>query len=147
MGRRTGGIALLALAALMLAGFMRSSASLSALPTLAALLITVVLPGVAGIALLRGSFSGNRGRLADLRQRTIEAEILRMAATEGGRLTAVEVAAALALPPEGAKEALDSLVERDLADIGVSDDGVIVYLFHDSKHLGGKGAVRGLLDG
>jgi hypothetical protein len=144
MNRRTGGIALLALAGLMLFGFLRSSASLGAPATLMALLIVVVLPAGAGIALLRTG--PNRARLEVLRQQTIEAEVLRMAAKEGGKLTAVEVASALALPQESAKQTLDSLVERDLADIGVSDEGVVVYLFHDSKHLGSKQSTKGLLD-
>jgi hypothetical protein len=144
MNRRTGGIALLALAGFMLLGFLRSSAGLGSPSTIAALLIVVVLPAVAGFTLLRGG--PNRARLAELRERTIEAEVLRMAAQQGGRLTAVEVAAALALPPEAAKQTLDSLVERDLADIGVSDEGVVVYLFHDSKHLGSKHSTKGLLD-
>jgi hypothetical protein len=144
MNRRTGGIALLALAALMFFGFLRSSAPLGSPATLAALLIVVALPAAGGAMLLRSG--PNRARLERLRQQTIEAEVLRMAAQEGGRLTAVEVAATLALPPEAAKQALDSLVERDLADIGVSDEGVVVYMFHDSKHLGGKGSVKGILD-
>jgi hypothetical protein len=144
MNRRTGGIALLALAGFMLLGFLRSSAGLGSPSTIAALLIVVVLPAVAGFTLLRGG--PNRARLAELRERTIEAEVLRMAAQQGGRLTAVEVAAALALPPESAKQTLDSLVERDLADIGVSDEGVVVYVLHDYKHLGSKHTTKGLLD-
>jgi len=144
MNRRTGGIALLALAGLMLFGFLRSSASMAAPATLLALLIVVVLPAVGGFMLLRQG--PNRARLDMLRQQTIEAEVLRMAAQEKGRLTALEVATALALPQESAKATLDSLVERDLADIGVSDEGVVVYLFHDAKHLGGKGSVKGILD-
>ena len=146
MNSRTGGIALLALAALMLLGFLRSSASIAAPATLVALLITVVVPAVGGIALLRGGFGSNSARMAQLRQQTIEAEILRMAMREGGRLTAVEVATTLALPTETAKETLDALVARDVADIAVSDEGVIVYTFHDAKHVSGKKDARGLLD-
>jgi hypothetical protein len=146
--RRIGGITLLVLAALMLLGFMKSSASIASAKTLVALLITVGIPGGAGLALL-GAFGGpaRARRLEELRQRTIEAEILRMATAEKGRLTAVEVATALALSPETAKATLDAMVERDVADIAVSDDGVIVYTFHDAGHLGGKGEARGLLDG
>src|SRR5438046_1018231 len=102
MNRRTAGIALLALAGFMLLGFLKSSAALTSPAVLAALLIVVVVPAGAGFALLRGN--PNRARLAELRERTIEAEVLRMAAQQGGRLTAVEVAAALALPPESAKQ-------------------------------------------
>ena len=138
--KRFGGYALVVVAALMFYGFMRSpSASIASPKTIVALLFTVVLPGAAGIALL-GGFSGRARtqRMAQLRQQTIEAEILRLAMKEHGRLTAVEVATALALPSETAKEALDALVTRDVADIAVSDDGVIVYTFHDAGHVAGK---------
>ena len=145
---RISGIALLVLSALMLVGFAKSGASIGAPKTLVALLITVALPAVGGVALLRGWLgNGNRSRrLEQLRQQTIEAEILRLAVKEGGRLTAMEVATALALPQEAVKETLDALVVRDVADLAVSDAGVIVYTFHDAKHIGGKDSARGVLD-
>jgi hypothetical protein len=132
----------------MLIGFARSGAPLGSPKTIFALLITVALPAVGGIALLRGGLgSGNRGRrLEQLRQQTIEAEILRLAVKEGGRLTVMEVATALALPQEAVKETLDALVTRDVADMAVTDAGVIVYTFHDAKHIGGKDSARGVLD-
>lgn len=144
-----GGIALLALAALMLAGFFRTGASIASPSAIGALLITVALPAAAGFALLRGfaTFGGRRSdRLQRLRQQTIDAEILRMAMQQGGRLTAIEVATALALRPESAKEYLDALVSRDVADLEITDEGVLVYTFHDAKHVGGKHSSRGLLD-
>lgn len=146
MGRRGGGIALLVLAALMLIGFMRSNASLAAPATVVALLLVVVAPLAGGLALLRGKGIARTRRLEQLRQQTIDAEILRMAVAEGGRLTAVEVATALALTPEAAKETLDALVARDVADIAVTERGVIVYTFHDATYLGGKGDAKGVLD-
>src|SRR3954469_9548369 len=91
MNRRTGGIALLVLAGFMLVGFLKAGAPIGSLSVVAALLIVVGIPAAAGIALLRAG--PNRARLETLRQQTIEAEVLRMAAAEGGRLTAVEVAA------------------------------------------------------
>ena len=147
MGRFSG-IVLLALSGLMVYGFARSGAPLASPKTIIALLITVALPAAGGIALLRGGLGGgNRARrLEQLRQQTIEAEILRLAVKEGGRLTAMEVATALALPQEAVKETLDALVTRDVADIAVSDAGVIVYTFHDAKHIGSKDSARGVLD-
>jgi hypothetical protein len=132
----------------MLWGFMRSGASLASPTTIVALLITVVVPAGGGIGLLRGGFGGGRrsARMDQLRQQTIDAEILRLAVKEGGRLTAVEVATALALTPETAKTALDSLVTREVADLAVSDAGVLVYTFHDAKHIGGKDTARGVLE-
>lgn len=146
MNRTTGGIALLILAALMFLGFVRSDASLSAPATIVALLITAVAPAVGGIALLRGGGTARARRLDQLRQQSIDAEILRLAVAEGGMLTAVEVATALTLTPEAAKEKLDALVGRDVADIAVTERGVVVYTFHDAKHIGGKGNAKGVLD-
>ncbi|MDF2773288.1 MAG: hypothetical protein K0S86_2783 [Geminicoccaceae bacterium] len=148
-GRTVGGAALLALAAFMLLGFLRSDASLTSPAAIAALLITAALPAAGGIALLRGGlrFGGRRAaRVEELRKKTIEAEILRLAVQRGGKLTAVEVATALALAPESAKATLDSLAEREIADLEITDRGLIVYSFHDAKHLGGKHSSRGILD-
>ena len=145
MGRKTG-VGLLVLAALMAMGFVRSTASILAPATLVAFLIPVVLPAIGGATLLWGGGRRRADRMQTLRQRTIEAEILRLATKEGGRLTAGDVAIALALSPEEAKETLDALMTRDLADIAVSDDGVLVYLFHESGKLGSKASARGILD-
>ena len=148
-GRTIGGTALLAIAAFMLFGFLRSGASITSPAAIAALLITVALPAAGGVALLRGlmTLGGRRpARIAQLRRQTIEAEILRLAMQQGGRLTVVEVATTLALAPEAAKEALDSLAEREVADLEITDAGVIVYGCHDAKHVGGKHSARGILD-
>lgn len=148
MGRKIGGAALLLLSALMLLGFARSGASLASPTALFALLITVALPAAAGVALLRGALGGNsQGRMQQLRRQTIDAEILRLAMRQQGRLTAVEVASALALPGDEAKNALDLLVTREVADLEVTDDGVLVYTFHDARYLDGTSGAKGLLDG
>ena len=146
MNRTTGGIALLVVAGLMFLGFMRSNASITAPATIVALLLTTVAPAIGGVALIRGTGTGRSRRLDQLRDQTIDAEILRLAVREGGTLTAVEVATALTLTPEVAKEKLDALVGRDVADIAVTERGVVVYTFHDAKHLGGKSDAKGVLD-
>ena len=147
MGRVVGGAALLLLSLLMLWGFLRSSASLAAPATLAALVITVVLPAAGGVMLLRG---GRRrdARVEGLRQKALEAEILRMATRHGGRLTAVEVATELAMTPEGAKETLDGMMTRGIADLAITAGGMIVYTFDDARQLGGgqKQSARGILE-
>jgi hypothetical protein len=38
------------------------------------------------------------------------------------------------------------MVERDIADIEITDDGVIVYTFDAAKRLGAKDTSRGILD-
>jgi hypothetical protein len=149
VARLVGSGLLMLLSLLMLIGFLGSDAAIGAPATVAALLITVVLPAAAGVALASGHFRG-RGRLArrreELRQQTIESEILRLAEQHGGRLTAVEVASDMAISPEAAKEALDSLALRELAELEITDSGVLVYAFHDVRHLREKSQARGVLD-
>ncbi len=147
MGRKVGGAVLLFIAALMLLGFFRSSASLLSPTALFAVLLTVGLPAIAGVTLLRSSLRGSpRARMEALRQQTIEAEILKLAMAHQGRLTAVEVEGALALPPGEAKASLDSLVQREVADLEVTDEGVLVYTFHDARYFNGDSGAKGLLD-
>ena len=149
MRRTLGGVLLLLVAAFMLLGFVRSDLSFGSFNAMAAVLISVVLPAIAGVVLLRRANRMERrggARVEQLRQATIESEILRLAMLQGGRLTAVEVASTLALQPEEAKTSLDSLVTREIADLDITDAGVLVYTFHDARHVGGKNSARGLLD-
>ena len=144
--RRLIGTGLLALAALMLVGFLRSDLRLAALATIGALLVAVVLPAVAGIALIRGIGAAAQARRDSLRQQTIEAEVMKLAIQQKGKLTTLEVATALALQQDETKRALDAMVEREIADIEITDDGVIVYTFDAAKRLGAKDTSRGILD-
>jgi len=141
------GWALVLLAAFMFVGYL--GADVSGPAAIAALVITVILPAAGGAALLTGRI-GSRGRLGarrdELRRQTLEAELLRLARRHAGRLTIVEVVGELAVPPEEAKDALDALAVRGLADFEVTDSGVIVYVFHDVQHLGDKHRSRGLLE-
>src|SRR5262245_37694303 len=115
----------------MLLGFFRSSATLASPAAIVALLVTVGIPAAGGVFLLRGR-RADSARVARLRRETIEAEVLRLAVARAGRLTSVEVATELAMTPEEAKATLDGLVEREVADLAVSDAGVLVYTFHDA---------------
>jgi len=149
MSRLAVSALLMLLSLFMLVGFIRSDASLTAPATIAALLITVVLPAAGGVALIAGQMRG-RGRLArrkdELKRQTVESEILRLAERHSGRLTAVEVASDMAISPEAAKDALDSLAEREVADIEITNSGLIVYAFRDVRHLGEKAHAKGVLD-
>jgi hypothetical protein len=131
---------------MMFLGFLRARLPLVAPATIGALLVAVVLPIAGGIALLRGMGAGDVARRARLRQQTIEAEVMKLAIQQRGKLTALEVATALALPEDETKVALDSMVERELADIEITDEGVIVYTFQSAKQLGSKDTSRGILD-
>ncbi|HEX2091122.1 MAG TPA: hypothetical protein VHG28_01925 [Longimicrobiaceae bacterium] len=149
MSSLLGAVGLLLLSLFMLLGFLRSGADVGAPATLAALLVTVALPAAGGAALLVRHF-GRGKRLSERRERlrlqTMESEVLRLAGRHGGRLALVEVVAEMAVTPETAKEVLDSLVSRELADLEVTESGVLVYSFHDVRHLGEKPHARGILD-
>lgn len=120
---------LAAVALLMLLGFFMAEMPSSA-ATMIAGLLAVVLPA-AGAGLLAQSaiahHSGHSGRKALLRRQRLDTEILRVAAEQGGRLTALEVASQLGISPEEAKRALDDLLLRQDADPELTDAGIIVY--------------------
>jgi hypothetical protein len=149
VGRVAGGVALLLLSLFMLLGFVRSDAALGTPATIAALLITVGLPAAGGILLMNPRLIRGKqlaARREQLRQQTFESEILRLAAQRGGRLTVVELMTEFAIPQEQANALLESLVVRELADIEITDSGVVVYAFHDVRHLGDKPRAKGILD-
>ena len=147
MGRKIGGAVLLLIAALMMLGFARKGLSLTDPTAFFAVLLTVGLPAIGGITLLRGSLGRNsKTRMNQLRQQTIEAEILKLAAQHRGRLTAVEVTTTLGLSGEDAKASLDEMVRREAADLEVTDDGVLVYTFQNVGYIEGTRNPQGLLD-
>ena len=149
MGRIAGGVALLLLSLFMLLGFVRSDAALSAPATIGALLITVGLPAIGGILLMNPRLMRGKQlatRREQLRQQTFESEILRLAAQRDGRLTVVELMTEFAIPQDQANALLESLVVRELAEIEITDSGVVVYAFHDVRHLGDKPRAKGILD-
>lgn len=144
-----GGI-LVAFSLLMLLGFVRSGMSIGAPATLFALLLTVGAPGVGGGYLIAKHLNRDKqlaGRRESLRQRTLEAEVLRLAAARGGKLTMVEVVSELAVSPDEAKATLDAFTVNGIADVEVTDSGVLVFSFHDIRHIDEKEQSRGLLDG
>lgn len=149
MKRLFGAGLLAALALFMLLGYLGSDVAKGTAVAYVTLALMVGLPALFSGLLVRGHVRdrvGRDDRREELRQRTVESEILKLAIANKGRLTAVEVAAQLALTPEGALAALDRLALRGQAEYEVTDDGVIVYSFHDIRFLGGKDSARGVLD-
>ncbi len=133
----------------MVVGFLRSGADPLALRTLFALFIAAGLPAAGGGLLLAHHFGIGRRiehRREELRRDTLEAEVLKMAGRHGGRLTAVEVAGELAVPTTTAEELLNELMAREMAEIEITDSGLLVYTFHDVRHLSEKETARGLLE-
>ena len=149
MGRILGGSTLLLLAAFMAIGFMRADIDRSAFTTIIAVLVVVVLPAVAGgVLLLRPGASRRRNaaRLEALRQQTLEAEVLRLAARRGAKLTVLEVATELAVGTDAAEAALGALATRGVAEIEVTESGMLVYAFRDISLLSEKARAKGVLD-
>jgi len=149
VSRFIGAGVLFSIALFMLLGVTRSSVPLSTPAGMAALLLTVVLPAGAGAALVMGHFR-SRGRLvgrkAQLRQQTLEAEIIGAAERHGGKLTVVEVVRDLAVTPDDAEAALNALHTRDLAEIEMTESGMLVYAFRDVQQLKDKASARGIFD-
>jgi hypothetical protein len=139
--------ALYALALFLLVGFLGSDAPFTA-ATLVALLLGVGLPaGVATRMLLNKDDQQRRlQKQTELRFRTVEAEVLRIAKAHNGKLTIVEIVSELAITPEEAQAAVDSLVRQEVGDIEVTESGVLVYVFHDIKHLKEKHSARNILE-
>jgi hypothetical protein len=66
--------------------------------------------------------------------------VLRLAEKEQGRVTVLEVAGRCDLTVDQAKALLDGLVLRKIAQLHVSETGVLVYVF--SRLLPGAGRAR-----
>lgn len=148
MGKLLGGGALIAVALFMLLGFFNSGPK-SAGAAIATLLLVVGLPAAAGAALIRWHFQTTRGfaqRKDELRRQTQESEILQFARDQQGKLTVVEVATHLALPAPAVEAILAGMHERGMADIEITDAGLIVYTFPDIQKLSGKAASRDILN-
>jgi hypothetical protein len=149
VGRFIGAGVLFLIAVFMLLGFARSSVPLASPAGLAALFLTVVLPAGAGTALVLGHVRARErlaGRKAQLRQQTLEAEIIGAAERHGGKLTVVEVVRDLAVTPDDAQAALNALHTRELAEIEMTESGMLVYAFRDVQGLKDKESARGILD-
>jgi hypothetical protein len=149
MGSIIGGVGLLLLALFMFVGYMGADIQGGPGATVLALVIAVGLPAAGGAALLARHFR-KPGQLSErkdeLRRQTLEAEVLRIARAHGAKLTVIEVVGELAVTPEEAKAALDSLARQEIAELEITDSGVIVYAFHDVARLSEKSRSKGILD-
>jgi hypothetical protein len=149
MGKLVGGSALVFLALFMLLGFFNTSRPLSVPVAALTLLVAVAVPGAAGGALLWLHFRdrfGFRRRREDLREQTYQSEVLKLAERKGGKLTVVEVVSEAALDAGTAERLLQSLMQQGIADIEVTESGVLVYAFHDVQKLREKSSSRDVLD-
>ena len=149
MGKTWGAAALLILSLFMLLGFIRVAADGISAAEVIAFVIVVLLPLGFGIKLLRDRFGRDKrveANKADMRNRTLNAEVLRLAGTHGGKLTIVEVVTALAITSDEAKRVLDNLALEGHADFQVTDSGVVVYDFKEIRRMDDKSSARGILE-
>ena len=149
MGKLWGAVALLSLSLFMMLGFVRSAADGIGADETVAFAIVVLLPLGVGIKLLRDHFGRDKrveANKADMRSRTLNAEVLKLAGTHGGKLTILEVVTALAISADEAKRVLDSLAVDGHADFQVTDSGVVVYDFQEIRRMDDKSSARGILE-
>jgi hypothetical protein len=120
--RKAAAVGLFLVAAFMLLGFSLSEQEHSVGVTVFSLLLTVALPAAVGIGLLRNAPRNNSARMQQLRDQTIDAEILRLAIERQGRLTAVEIMSTLGLPEADVNPSLDRMMQREVAEMDVSEE-------------------------
>ena len=140
---------MLGLSAFMMLGFMSVARDGIGFAEMVAFGLVVLLPLGFGIKLLRDHFGRDKridANKADMRNRTLNAEVLKLAGTHGGKLTIVEVVTALAITSEEAKRVLDSLAVEGHADFQVTDSGVVVYDFQEIRRMDDKSSARGILE-
>lgn len=145
--QKAAGIALMILGALMALGFTQASLSQGPLVIFLSLCLTVLLPLGGGFYLLKQSNTQDKSILASksqLAQKTLQAEILRLAAQQQGRLTVLEVTQAFALSHEQAEAALDELALSKMAEHQLTDDGLLVYTFPEIQQLAHKNQAKAI---
>lgn len=144
-----GAVGLILLSLFMFVGYLNSDSPSSTGTTVAVLAITVVLPAVAALLLVRSHYAERSrlsGRKATLARHAIESELLRLAQGRGGKLMAVEAAMAMHLAEDVARERLDAMVFEGRAELEVTDGGNLVYSFPTLTQLGDKRTAKGILD-
>ncbi len=150
MNKLFGGIGLLSLSGFMLLGFAKADLSdQSAAVKTMTFAMGVGLPMAAGVGLVR-SYRRDRKllatRIVNSRLIALRSEILKLAKENQGKLTEIEVISELGIEPTVANEVLTTLCQQDLAEIEMTDSGLMVYAFPDIQQLPSKHTSRGLLD-
>ena len=130
-------------------GFLKSRPAVGGFALFVTFVIAVVLPAASGAYLWWTTFAERESfvrRREDLRRQTLEAELLKLAGRHGGKLVAVEAASELAFDAAVIEETLNAMADRGLAEVEISESGVLVYAFYDVRHLGEKEAAKGVFD-
>ncbi|HLB35029.1 MAG TPA: hypothetical protein VJL31_00500 [Gemmatimonadales bacterium] len=149
MGKLLAGAGLILISLFMLLGFFNLQQPLSPAVAAVTLLLTVALPAIGGARLAYLHFR-ERGvpaqRREALRLQTYQSEILKLAAKKGGKVAIVEVTAETGIDARSAEDALKGLLEQGIAEIEVTDSGLLVYSFGDVRSLPEKDSSKRILD-
>jgi uncharacterized membrane protein len=149
MKRVVGGTMLMTVGLFMLLGFANADSDKSLAVRLIAFGIAVLLPLCTGAALVvshyrrRHRLQTGRDKLARM---SLESEVVKLARVKGGKLTAIEVVADLAVGKSTAVRLLESLAAQGLAEVELTESGVTVFAFYDVLHLKEKATAKGVLD-
>jgi hypothetical protein len=151
MLRLAGGIVLAMVATFMAIGFLAGGAADHTLGVrIAAALISVGIPAAGSVALLRQHLARRAlpppSAVFELPRERWTSELIKLAARHGGRLTVVEAVAESSLTPEEVQAAFDELCAQSVAELQMTESGLVVYAFRDILLLGEKHASRGLLE-
>ncbi len=150
MNKLFSGIGLLSLSAFMLLGFSKADLNdQSQTVKVMSFGLGVGLPMAAGIGLLHGHWRDRnllKTRSMNSRLVTLRSEILRLAQANQGKLTEIEIISELGIEQAVAHEVLKDLCHQDLAEIEMTDSGLLVYSFPDIQQLPNKHTSRRLLD-
>ncbi len=142
MKRLIGGSALIGLSLIMLLGFTKAKLPSSRTIKVLMLGIVVAFPLGTGAGLIYSHFKPNqkylKTRRKELQARTIQAEIVKLAIAHKGKVTAVEVIAALGISSEMATQQLNLLTHQNLAELEITEAGTLVYAFQDVQALSEK---------
>lgn len=145
-----GGFGLLSLSLFMLLGYFRADITGGPAVEVLTFLLAVVLPAAGGAGLL---YSHHRQSEAVERRRHrrqlegVKSDLVGLARKRGGKLTVVEAMSELRLEAQLAEEALKELHASGMAELELTDSGLIVYAFEEVRLLGEKKTARGILDG
>ncbi len=149
MKKITIGILLIILSLFMLMGFFNADLEAGAFVKFLTFSITIILPLAGGCSLIYSHYSEKKRLKAgkeSLAAKTLEAEILKLAERKDGKLTVVEVMTELSVDNDTAKDVLESLASQSLAEVELTESGIIVYSFYEVKHLKDKQHAKGVLD-
>ena len=150
MNNLFSGISLLSLSGFMLLGFAKADLSDQTIAVKATTFgLGVGLPMAAGIGLVRSHRRDLKllaKYIVNSRLIALRSEILKLAQKNQGKLTEIEVISELGIEQAVANEVLTDLCHQDLAEIEMTDSGLLVYAFPDIQQLPNKYTSRGLLD-